>query len=64
MSNACPECPIPVCPKALDVNDDGRIDIGDGIQLLNFLYLDGQPPQPPYPEAGVDPTPDVLECLL
>ncbi|MGE4619016.1 MAG: hypothetical protein AAEJ04_04315 [Planctomycetota bacterium] len=64
MSNACPECPIPVCPKALDVNDDGRIDIGDGIQLLNFLYLDGQPPQPPYPEAGIDPTPDALECLL
>ncbi|MEE2883438.1 MAG: hypothetical protein VYD70_06885 [Planctomycetota bacterium] len=64
MSNACPQCPMPVCPKALDVNDDGRIDIGDGIQLLNFLYLDGPQPQPPYPEAGVDPTPDDLECLL
>ena len=63
MSNACPDCPIPTCPKALDVNDDGRIDIGDGILLLNFLYLDGPQPLPPYPEAGVDPTPDSLECL-
>ena len=63
MSNACPECPMPTCPKALDVNDDGRIDIGDGIQLLNFLYLDGPPPPPPYPNEGVDPTPDDLECL-
>ena len=63
MSNACPSCPIPTCPKALDVNDDGRIDIGDGILLLNFLYLDGPDPQPPYPEAGADPTPDTLECV-
>ncbi len=62
MSNACPTCPMPVCPKALDVNDDGRIDIGDSIQLLTFLYLDGPPPQPPYPDEGVDPTPDNLEC--
>ncbi|MEC9476232.1 MAG: hypothetical protein VX764_04260 [Planctomycetota bacterium] len=63
MSNACPTCPIPTCPKALDVNDDGRIDIGDGILLLNFLYLDGPEPPPPYPEAGIDPTPDSLECV-
>ncbi|MDE0959300.1 MAG: hypothetical protein OSB09_00805 [Planctomycetota bacterium] len=63
MTSACPDCPIPLCPKALDVNDNGMIDLGDAIQLLNFLYLGGPQPAAPFPDPGVDPTPDGLDCL-
>lgn len=63
MTNACPDCPIPLCPKALDVNDNGMIDLGDAIQLLNFLYIGGSPPAAPFPDPGVDPTPDGLDCF-
>ena len=53
MTSACPDCPIPLCPKALDVNDNGMIDLGDAIQLLNFLYIGGSPPAAPGPaEVG------------
>ena len=62
MTNICPSCPVPLCPKALDVNDDGRIDLGDPVRLLNYLYLDGPPPEAPFPFPGPDPTPDDLEC--
>ena len=63
MTNSCPACPIPLCPKALDVNDDARIDLSDAIHLLSFLYLDGPQPAEPYPVPGVDPTPDLLDCF-
>ncbi|MBT5738922.1 MAG: hypothetical protein HN891_10305 [Planctomycetes bacterium] len=63
MTSACPDCPIPLCPKALDVNDNGMIDLGDAIQLLNFLYIGGSPPAAPFPDPGVDPTPDGLDCF-
>jgi hypothetical protein len=33
-----------------DCNGDGRIDLGDVVHLLNYLYKNGPPPQPP--EAG------------
>lgn len=62
MTNVCPSCPVPLCPKALDTNDDGRIDLGDPVRLLNYLYLAGPPPLPPFPFPGPDPTPDDLEC--
>ncbi len=63
MTSTCPECPVPLCPKALDVNDNGYIDLGDAIQLLNYLYLAGPPPAQPFPDQGVDPTPDDLDCF-
>ena len=63
MTSACPDCPIPLCPKALDVNDNGMIDLGDAIQLLNFLYIGGSPPAAPFPDPGVDPTPVGLDCF-
>lgn len=62
MTGACPECPDPTCYKALDVNDNGIIDLADGIQLVNYLYTFGPPPAPPFPEPGPDPTPDDLTC--
>ncbi|MEE2856050.1 MAG: hypothetical protein VX949_01505 [Planctomycetota bacterium] len=63
MTNTCPVCPEPLCPKALDVNDDARIDLSDAIHLLSFLYIDGPEPAAPYPDPGVDPTPDLLDCF-
>ena len=62
MTGACPECPDPTCEKALDVNDNGLIDLADGIQLVNYLYTFGPPPAAPFPNPGPDPTPDNLTC--
>jgi hypothetical protein len=45
---------------AVDVNDDGRIDVTDVLALLGYWYL-GQPLPPPGLGApGVDPTPDCI----
>jgi hypothetical protein len=56
--------PPPVCPDEADVNDNGTVDIADPIALLGFLFLGERPPRPPFPEPGVDPTPDSLpECF-
>jgi hypothetical protein len=50
------------CRDALDANDDGTVDISDPIFVLSFLFLGGPPLRPPYPEPGIDPTPDDLGC--
>lgn len=49
--------PLP-CLDAADVNDVGRIDIADPIYLLRFLFLGGPPPLPPFPDPGVDLSPE------
>lgn len=48
------------CADASDVNDEGRVDISDGIYLLSYLFQGGDAIPPPYPNPGVDPTPDSL----
>lgn len=50
------------CLDAYDVNDDGTLTISDPIQLLAFVFSGGPAPSPPFPTAGVDPTPDSLGC--
>jgi len=53
------------CDDAADVTDDGVLDLSDAIYLLDFLFQAGSYPLPPYPDWGMDPTPDGLdECLL
>lgn len=52
----------PECLDAVDVNDDGLVNITDPIYLLTHIFLGGDRPPAPYPVAGVDPTPDTLEC--
>ncbi len=52
--------PLAPCADALDVNDEGRVDISDAIYLLSYLFQGGAAIPPPYPEPGVDPTPDGL----
>ena len=51
-----------ICRAALDGNDDGALDIADAIYVLAYLFAGGAPPPPPFPEPGLDPTPDALEC--
>lgn len=60
--STCPTCPLITCPSALDTNDDGDVDLADGIYLGSYLYNYGPPPPPPFPIAGPDPTPDGLTC--
>ena len=51
------------CLLSADANDDNRVDIADAIWTVNFLFLGGRPPPPPYPEPGFDLlTPGNLTC--
>ncbi|HIO66386.1 MAG TPA: hypothetical protein EYN40_06815, partial [Planctomycetes bacterium] len=55
---------ISPCDDASDVNDSGILEIGDGIYLLIYLFPPpGPPPPAPFPNCGIDPTPDSLGCL-
>lgn len=53
----------PVCEDAGDTNDDGAFEISDAIMLLSALFSGGAI-SAPYPDCGVDPTPDLLPCTL
>jgi hypothetical protein len=53
----------PLCLDAADIDDDGGIELADALGLLNFLFLAGSKPAAPFPDPGVDTTPDALECL-
>jgi hypothetical protein len=48
--------PAPTCPDAADINDDGILDVSDPVYTLFHLFLGGQPPPPPWPSVGKDPT--------
>ncbi len=50
------------CLKALDVNDDGRVDSNDTVHLGGFLFASSAPPAAPFPGCGIDPTADRLPC--
>ncbi len=50
------------CADAADANDDGRIDLSDAIYSLGFLFLGGIPLPSPFPDCGIDPTVDSLDC--
>jgi hypothetical protein len=50
------------CRDAADANDDGRLDLGDGLYTLGYLFSGGPPPPAPFPGAGVDPSEDSLSC--
>ena len=54
--------PLP-CLDAADSNDVGRVDISDPIHALRYLFLGGPPPPPPFPDPGVDLSPETaLGC--
>ncbi|MGQ9590550.1 MAG: alpha-2-macroglobulin family protein [Planctomycetota bacterium] len=52
----------PDCLDASDANDDGTLNITDPIYLLGYLFLGGPAPPAPFPEAGEDPTRDLVGC--
>lgn len=52
----------PRCMDAADANDDSRIDIADAVYINNFLFYGGAMPFQPFPEKGIDPTWDALNC--
>jgi hypothetical protein len=51
------------CQRALfvrgDPDDNGQLNITDGIYILNYLFLGGEKPPAPFPECGVDSDPMV-----
>ena len=47
---------------AADANDDGEIDIADPIYVLSWLFGAEDPPRPPFPDPGPDPSADGLDC--
>ncbi len=51
------------CDDSADFNDDAAVDISDAVRLLGHLFLGEPPPSAPYPDCGVDPTADRLDCL-
>ncbi len=51
------------CLAAIDFDDGGELDISDAIAQLDFIFSSGSPPQAPFPDCGVDPTPDSLGCV-
>lgn len=53
----------PLCLDAFDANDDGIVDLGDMVEILNFVALDGTLPAPAG-TCGLDPTADGLSCDL
>ena len=53
--------PVP-CENALDVNDDGSLDISDAIYGLAYLFSNGDPPPEPFPLCGEDTTPPGIPC--
>ncbi len=50
------------CHAAADVDDDGVLDLLDAILVLKHLFMGCEPPPPPFPGCGVDPTGDHLSC--
>jgi len=50
------------CADAQDANDDGFVDIADPIYVLNFLFAAGPGIPAPYPDEGIDPTADGMNC--
>jgi len=50
------------CDNAADSKDDGTLNIADAIALLGYLFNGASAPPPPFPDCGIDPTSDALEC--
>ena len=50
------------CEDAADTNDDGALDVSDVVTVLQFLFSGSPTPPAPFPDAGSDPTGDLLNC--
>lgn len=52
----------PSCRDTADCNDDGILNLVDPIVLLSYLFIQGSPPAAPFPDCGLDLTPDFIDC--
>jgi len=52
------------CLDILDTNDDGDVNVSDVVHALQHLFAGGPSIAPPFPEPGLDPTPDTFRCHL
>jgi PKD repeat protein len=50
----------PACMDSADVDDNGRVNIADAISILSYLFSGSSSPAYPFPEKGLDGTPDSL----
>lgn len=50
------------CVKAADVNDDGKVQMYDALELLGSIFYRHGAPPPPFTKPGIDPTEDSLTC--
>jgi hypothetical protein len=54
---------VPIdCLDAADFNDSGDLELADAVASLSFTFSGGNPPAPPYPQIGLDPTDDPFCC--
>jgi hypothetical protein len=53
-----------VCRDAADTNDDGTLDLSDPVFTLGWMFIGGSRPPEPRACGGIDPTADVLGCLV
>lgn len=54
--------PLPLAFLRGDANRDNDINIADPIYELDYQFAHKDAPPPPFPEAGLDPTEDELDC--
>jgi PKD repeat protein len=55
----------PACMDAADVTDRGNVNISAAISLLTYLFLGGTQPAVPFPNKGLDPSPDhIADCII
>jgi hypothetical protein len=52
----------PPCLDAADTDDTGELNVTDAVYLLRHLFQGTEAPPAPYPQPGIDPTADGLDC--
>ncbi len=45
-----------------DVAAGGRVDLADAVGSLSFQFQAGPAPRSPFPDCGIDPFLDALDC--
>ena len=54
---------VPVCLKAADSNDDGKLNVVDAVTTLLHLFVGRASLPEPFGDCAEDPTEDTLSCL-
>ena len=52
------------CDDIFDANDNGMLELGDGLMLLNYLFMRGPTLAMPFRECGSDATDDTLDTCV